>query len=98
MAQIYRLFFGKPNTAWYQLSKDEQDRLWGELNQVFEQVGGKRIVFCDSSWSSERWQAFGVETFPDIEAEQKFVAYMNETNWFQYFDGNTILGTEMDMG
>ena len=98
MAEIYRLFFGNPSAAWYQLPQDEQDRLWGEVSQVFDQVGGKRIIACDSSWSSEQWRAFGVERFPDIESVQKYTAFMDKTNWFQYFEVTTILGTEMDMG
>lgn len=95
MAQkIYKLFLGKPTEAWYQLSKEEQDNLLARLHDALEKVGGKRLVLCESSWASERWEFFGVEEFSDIEAEQKHSKLLNELNWFRYVETISVLGTE----
>ncbi len=63
-------------------------------NEALEKVGGKRIVVCNSRWSTEQWPFFGIEEFPDIEAEQKHTQLLDEFNWFRYVDAMTVLGTE----
>ncbi len=93
--QIYKLFLGKPTEAWHQMSKQEQDSLFAKTNQALEKVGGKSVLVCDSSWTSEQWPFFGLEVFPDIEAVQKFTEMLNELNWFRYMESMTVLGTEM---
>src|SRR5688500_10443967 len=90
---IYKLFIGKPTEAWYQLSEEEQKGRLEKVNGLLEQVGGKRVVMCDSSWASDQWLVFGVEEFPDIEAVQRFSAGLNELNWFRYIESTTLLGT-----
>ena len=95
MAQsIYKAFLAEPLEAWYQLSQEEQASLLAKDNAAREKAGGKTVVLCNSSWSSEQWQFFGVEEFPDIEAIQKHTALLNELNWFRYFESMTVLGTE----
>ena len=95
MAQkIYKMFRVKRFLdPWYQLSKEEQDDLMTKVNQAFEQVGGKRLVLCDSVWSSDML-AFGIEEFPDIEAEQKHAQLLIDLNWFRYTESEAVLGTE----
>jgi hypothetical protein len=96
MAQkIYKLFQVKRALEpWYQLSKEEQDELMAKVNKALEQVGGNRLVLCNSLWSSEHMLSFGVEEFPDIEAEQKHSQLLNELHWFRYIETETVLGTE----
>ncbi len=95
MAQpIYLVFLFKPTEAWHQLSKEEQDSLVAKVDQALEQVGGKRVVMCDSRWASEQWIGWGVEVFPDIEAVQKYARLEEELNWFRYMEGMDVLGTE----
>ena len=91
---IYKLFFGKPSQAGYQLSQEEQQKILAKVDEALTKVGGKRVIMCDSGWVSEQWTFWGVEQFPDIEAVQKHTALLNELNWFQYVDSVTLLGTE----
>jgi hypothetical protein len=91
---IYLLFLGKPTEAWYQLSQEEQDGLMAKVGPVTERAGGKNIIGCNSSWSSEQWQFFGVHEFPNIEAVQKQYELLNELNWLRYVDSMTVLGTK----
>lgn len=92
---IYKLFMFRNVEAYYQLSQAERDEILGKLNAAFEKVGGKRLFFCDASWSSEQWPVFGVEVFPNIEAVQQYSEAMNELNMSRYLVSMSVLGTEM---
>jgi hypothetical protein len=93
---IYKSFLIRPRDAWYQLSQEQQDGLFAKLGEALEKVGGKAVLYCDSRWSSERWQWFGVEEFPDIEAVQKLSKIHDELNWPRYIDSFSVLGTEYE--
>ena len=88
--KAFRVSFAE---AWYQLSKDEQQGVLAKVNAALEQVGGKSLVFCDSSWSSEEWQFFGVEVFPSVEAVQKHSELLGAIDWHRYIKSSTLLGT-----
>jgi hypothetical protein len=93
---IYKLFLGTPKPNWFQLSKDEQDKMLAKLRTLLEKAGGKSVVLCNSAWSSEKWAYFGLEEFPNIEAVQKHSELMAETNWpFEFVKSFSILGTKM---
>jgi hypothetical protein len=83
--------------AWYQLSKEAQDELMGRVNAALTEVGGKRIVLCDSSWASEEWTGFGVEEFPTLEALQEHTKLLTDLNWYRYIVSSTLLGTEWQL-
>jgi hypothetical protein len=91
---IHVLFLGKATEAWYQLSQEEQESLMAKVGPSPEKAGGKNILGCNSSWSSEQWQFFGVHEFPNIEAVQKHSELLNELNWRRYVDSMTVLGTK----
>lgn len=91
---IYKLFMFRNTEAYYQASQAERDEVLGKLDAAFQKVGGKRIVTCDSSWSSEEWPVFGVEQFPNIEAVQEYTRALQELNLARYLVSMTILGTE----
>ncbi len=93
-APVYKLFLTRPTEAWYQLSEDEQQQLLAKVNAALEQVGGKRIILCNSQWASRQWFGWGVEQFPDIEAVQKHTELLDELNWYRYGEGMVVLGTE----
>jgi hypothetical protein len=97
MAPIYKFWQATFNEAWYQLSKEEQGQRLAKVQAALEQVGGKVVVLCDSSWSNEEWSGFGVEEFPDIEAVQKHTQLLNALNWNRYLRGTSMLGTKLEM-
>jgi hypothetical protein len=97
MAPIYKFWQAKFTEAWYQLSTEERNQRLAKVGAVLEQVGGKALIICDSSWSNEQWRAFGVEEFPDIEAVQKHTQLLNELEWDRYLDGPSTLGTKLEM-
>ena len=99
MAQpIYKLWLIKRVTdGFFQLSEAEREQHFAKLRQAMEQVGGKVVIYCDSAWSSEQWQAFGIEEYPDIEAVQKLAAIHEEIQHFRYVESMTVLGTRSEL-
>jgi hypothetical protein len=95
--KIFKLFQVRFAEAWYQLPKAEQDNLLAKVQAALGKVGGKGVLLCDSSWSSEQWQGFGVEEFPNMAAVQEHSKLLNELNWFRYIDSVSTLGTEVSM-
>jgi hypothetical protein len=93
---VYKLYFGTPKPNWYQLSKDEQEKILAKLRTLLEKVGGKSIIMCNSGWSNENYAYFGLEEFPDTDSVQKHSELMSELNWpFEFFDSHSILGTKI---
>ena len=91
---IYKLWMFRPKEAYYQLSKEERDSLANKIMEEIEKVGGKRVLTCTSTWSSEQWFMFGLDEFPDIEAVQKFTGFLLERDHFRYIESVSMLGTE----
>jgi hypothetical protein len=98
MAQpIYKLWLMKRATeAYFHLSEAERDQYFAKLRQALEQVSDKMVIFCDSALSSEQWQAFGVEEYPNIEAVQKLTAIHEEIQHFRFIESMTVLGTKSE--
>ncbi len=91
---IYKMFMFRNTEAYYQASEEERNEILGKLDAAFQKVGGKRLVWCNSYWSSDQWQVFGVEVFPNIEAVQQYSQAMNELNLSRYVESVSLLGTE----
>lgn len=93
---IYKSFMGHMTEAWYALSEQEQQALLAKLTEASERVGKKSILMCDTTWSSDHFQFFGVEEFPGMDALQQYHDALMKMNWFRYIDGQTLIGTKWD--
>jgi hypothetical protein len=91
---IYKMFMFRNTEAYYQASEEERNEVLAKLNAAFEKVGGKRLFFCNSYWSTDQWQVFGVEVFPNIEAVQEYAEAMDKLNMPRYVESVSLLGTE----
>lgn len=92
---VYKMFYMRLKEPWFQLSKEEQDALFAKMEEEFKKVGGKSMLMCNSSWSSEKWWYWGVEEYPSIEAVQEYDRCLNDLQWFRYCDSETLLGTRL---
>ena len=91
---IFKFFMGRFLEPWYQLSKEEQDSLQAKLRDAKKKFGCTQPIVCNSSWSSDQWWFAGYEVFPNIEAVQKYMATLQELNWFRYTESTSVLGTK----
>ena len=92
---IYKMYAMKPTETWHQLSQQEQQALLSRLQQKQAELGIKIVVLCDSSWASEQYPLFGLETYPDFAAVRAYSAFLNEINWLRYNESLTLLGTPL---
>ena len=94
---VYLLVLGQGFTeAWYQLSKEEQNKLWSQVEEVDKRAGSKVVIVCNSRWADEALFDWGVIEYPDMEAYQKKVDELEKLDWWRYFSAKTILGTKME--
>jgi hypothetical protein len=83
--------------AWYQLSKQEQDDLWAQVEEVDRQAGAVWRIVCDSRWADESLFDWGVlSTRTSMRTDGRWLGWRNSTG-YRYWSGKTILGTEMDL-
>jgi len=80
---IYKFFMGRFLEPWYQLSKEEQDSLQAKLRDAKKNCMQLKLVL-------------GSMVVPDIEAVQKYMAALQELNWFRYCESRNVLGTKLE--
>lgn len=80
---IYKFWIMKPTEVGYQMSEEEQSNHLAKIQEALQEVGGKTIITCTPTWSSEEWAACGVEEFPDIEAVQKHSHLLQKLGHFR---------------
>ena len=93
---IYQFFMMRPSEAWYQLSKEEQDKLLAVDAESSEKAGSKLIIFSDSAWSNEEWLYLGVKEYPNLESLQEHTKRLEAVSWFRYMNAKVILGKEWE--
>lgn len=94
MQTVYKMYWARFTNPWHQLSTDEQDSLLEKMRQARDAVGAKRVMSCNCRWASERWDMFGIEEYPSVEAVQTYAKALQEIGWYRYVEGDTILGTD----
>ena len=93
---IYKSFMGHMTEAWYALSAEAQQALMAKLEEEGKRIGVKGVIMCNASWSSDHYQFFGFEEYPDMKAVQQYHDALMKMNWFRYVDGQTVLGTKWE--
>ena len=92
---IYKLWILKNNPATaltYKNPKGLEALMWEKHNALYKQYGGQHILYCDSTWCNEAYQGFGISAYPDVEANMKIMAGLNELGWPGYFEVISYLG------
>jgi hypothetical protein len=93
-ASIYRMFLARPREPWYRRSAEQQRSLLGTVTVTLDDIGGTRVMLCDSSWAAEEWPVFGVEQHPDLAALQKHEALLVQPHRPLHLEAHTLVGTE----
>jgi hypothetical protein len=94
---IYKFFRVHGTAEWHRLSPDERNALLAKDAEIRNQLGIKNLVTSFSSWSDERWDAWGVHEYPDMDAVLQHNAGMQSIQLFRYLESETMLGTTMPM-
>lgn len=93
---IYRFYRLRWTDAWYELSEREQQELVRQVSAAREGVGGHSIIDCESGWATESWHFFGVEEYPSVESIRAYHRRLDELEWPQYVESESMLGACLD--
>lgn len=64
--------------------------------EVEKRAGSRRVIRCKSRWANEKFFVWGVIEYPDMETYQAKTKELEKLNWWRYWSGETILGTEWE--
>ena len=79
--------------AYYQLSDEQRSKLWNDTDQAITKAGARKISpTYDCRWSNDKYTAFFIMEYPDIEAAIADTAGVEEAGLFRYIVSETILG------
>ena len=93
--KVFKLWMIKSVTKeWFELPEEEADKLWKQMEEVRKKVGGKSSFMCNSYWANEKYQCWGIDEFPDLEAAIADGENLRKLNWGRYFISESILGIE----
>jgi len=96
--KIYKLCLVHGYTeAYYQLSEEERQGLWGEVFKAIEKAGAKMATpYYDCRWSNDKYSTFFMMEYPDVESAMMDTAGVEKAGLFRYMVSETILGTERE--
>ena len=95
---IIKVGFWKYKEPHFKVSPEERRAGHDRLLEKYKELGIKVLVpFCYCYWSSEEWDFFQVEEYPDIEALQEFEKFLWELGHSANDESRTYLGTYMDI-
>jgi hypothetical protein len=90
---IYKFFRLHGTEEWYRLTPAERNELLAKEAEIRNQLGVKNLVTCASSWSNERWDAYGVHEYADMDMVLKHAAGLQSIELSRYLETETMLGT-----
>ena len=90
---IIRLLFAKIKEAFYNLPEEEMKAFMIKDRKNLDELGCKWwLINC--CWSTEEWDAIGIEEWPSLEALEKRAKFENEVlQKFRIIKSKTYLGT-----
>ena len=94
---IYQIFYIKNSVAasqaWKALSEMERTALLEQERASRDEVKANQIVICNSAWADEEHPAWGVLSFPDLNARIEHTRTLRKIGWLDLVEAFTLLGT-----
>jgi hypothetical protein len=84
--------------VWKQLPEKERNRVFAEMQKKLEDVGGKWILRCRSSWANAEWHSWGVNEYPSLEAAVKDGENLRKMDFERYMESESMLGLPREEG
>ncbi len=63
-----------------------------------KELGVVNVITCNSYWCNEGYSYFGIDAYPNIEANMKMMQALEGLGWKQAIDSYTLLGIPMPEG
>jgi hypothetical protein len=94
---IYNLFMSRLSPAGYAATKEDWQRMSQFVTESEKAAGTVRILTCDSTWASERWNFFGLERFPSVEAIVAHKQRALASGFLNIFNTQVYLGSSAEL-
>ena len=89
---VYVMYQVRMTEAWYQLSPEAQNQVLDQLRAFNQKNGTETIVQCESGWSNDEWQFFGVDKYQSMEKARAHYKDLESIQWYRYTTSKTIYG------
>jgi hypothetical protein len=89
---IYVMFQLRMNESWYQLSSEAQGKLLDQLEVFSKKNGVEQVILCESGWSNDEWQFFGVDKHQNAEKAREHYKDLESIQWYRYITSKSIYG------
>lgn len=93
---LYKLYLFKRTARYFALPTDQYQEIRARMSKRAKELGIRDLFNASMSWSNERYEFFGVELYPSLEAVQAYTQTMSALGYFQYIEGESFLGIPMD--
>jgi hypothetical protein len=93
---LYKLYLFKYTPQFYQVPVAEIRAVRAKMAEKQAALGIRDLFNAEMSWSNEKWEFFGVEFYPNLEAVQSYARCLKETGFLQYINSESYLGIPMD--
>ena len=95
--KVYKLWRIKRWTeAWLQLTEEERNRIFAGMQKNLEDVGGRWILRCRSSWADEEYLSWGINEYPSLEAAVEDGENLRKMAWWRYLESESMLGLPLE--
>jgi len=74
------------------MSQEEQVEIMGKHDAIMKELGVVNVITCNSYWCNEGYSYFGIDAYPNIEANMKMMQALEGLGWKQAMDSFTLLG------
>lgn len=96
---IYKLWIVKSNPAAAlnsSLPKGLDALRWEKHHALYRENSSQILLSCHSDWSNEAYRGFGVSAYPDVEANARVMAGLNDLGWPQFLYVDSYLGIKAE--
>jgi hypothetical protein len=99
---LYKLWILKTSPAgearMRAMSQSEIAETMQKHDAIMKELGVVNVITCNSYWCNESYSYFGIDAYPNIEANMKMMQALEGLGWKQAVDSFTLLGIPMPEG
>src|SRR5512133_1579509 len=93
---LYKFYLCRRTARYFSLPVDQYQEIRTRMSKRASELGIRDLFNASMSWSNERYEFFGVELYPSLEAVQAYTQTLTALGYFQYVESESFLGIPMD--
>lgn len=93
---LYKLYIYKRTPQFFLTPAADVRAIRARMAERQAALGIRDLFNAEMAWSNEKYEYFGVEFYPNLEAVQNYTRCMMECGYYQFVQGESYLGIPMD--